>query len=166
MSPTEAGRAFMAQRVEAAVTWEPFLSEAKHTAFGHLLAHSSTVPGLLCDVLVVRKPFLRDHPAAVRGVVAAWNAAVAFVATNPTEATEIMAGGLGGWLKDLKVFAETMQTVRYYGAEDSRVLFGTAKQPGPLYATVKEAIDIWTSLGRVNIRVRPEDILNYTFVGS
>ncbi len=166
MSPTEAGRAFMKRQVEVAVTWEPFLSEAKHTDFGHLLADSSTVPGLLCDVLVVRKPFLRDHPAAVRGMVAAWNEAVAFVAANPTEATEIMAQGLGGWLKDLKVFTETMQTVRYYGAEDSRTMFGTANRPGPLYATVKEAIDIWTSLGRVSIKVRPEDILNYTFVGS
>jgi NitT/TauT family transport system substrate-binding protein len=139
MSPTEAGRAFMAQRVEAAVTWEPFLSEAKRTEFGHLLTDSSTVPGLLSDVLVVRKPFLRDHPAAVRGMVDAWNEAVAFVASNPAEATEIMARGLGGWLKDFKVFAETMQTVRYYGAEDSRTMFGTAKQPGPLYATVKQA---------------------------
>ncbi len=123
MSPTEAGRAFMAQRVDAAVTWEPFLSEAKHTDFGHLLTDSSTVPGLLCDVLVVCKSFLHDHPAAVRGMVAAWNEAVAYVASNPAEATEIMARGLGGWLKDLKVFAETMQTVRYYGAEDSRAIF-------------------------------------------
>jgi NitT/TauT family transport system substrate-binding protein len=72
MSPTEAGRAFMAQRVDAAVTWEPFLSEAKHTDFGHLLTDSSTVPGLLCDVLVVRKSFLHEHPSAVRGMVAAW----------------------------------------------------------------------------------------------
>jgi NitT/TauT family transport system substrate-binding protein len=153
MSPTEAGRAFMAQRVEAA-------------GFGHLLTDSSTVPGLLCDVLVVRKAFLRDHPAAVRGMVAAWNEAVAFVASNPAEATEIMARDLGGWFKDFKVFEETIKTVRYYGAEDSRALFGTASQPGPLYATVKEAIDIWTSIGRVSTKVKPEDILNYTFVGS
>jgi NitT/TauT family transport system substrate-binding protein len=77
-----------------------------------------------------------------------------------------MARGLGGWLKDLKVFAETMQTVRYYGTEDSQMTFATENRPGPLYATVREAIDIWTSLGRVNIKVKPEDILNYTFVGS
>jgi len=50
-----------------------------------------------------------------------------------------MARGLAGWLKDFKVFAETMQTVRYYGAEDSRPLFGTANQPGPLYATVRRS---------------------------
>jgi NitT/TauT family transport system substrate-binding protein len=166
MSPTEAGKAFIAKRVEAAVTWEPFLSEAKRTDFGHLLSDSTTVPGLLADALVVRKQFLREHPDEVKAIVAAWNEAVAFVGTHPTEATEIMARGLGGWLKDLTVFAETMQTVRYYGAEDSRMLFGTANQPGPLYATLKEAIDIWTSLGRVSIKVKPEDILNYTFVGS
>lgn len=99
-------------------------------------------------------------------MVAAWNEAVAFVASNPAEATEIMARDLGGWFKDFKVFEETIKTVRYYGAEDSRAVFGTASQPGPLYVTVKEAIDIWTSLGRVSTKVKPEDILNYTFVGS
>jgi hypothetical protein len=59
-----------------------------------------------------------------------------------------------------------MQTVRLYGAKDSRNIFGTAQQPGPIYATLKEAIEIWTSLGRVNVKVAPEDILNYQFVAD
>ena len=77
-----------------------------------------------------------------------------------------MARNFGGWLKNLSAIAEAIQTVRYYGTEDSRVMFGTAAQPGPIYATLQEAIDIWTSLGRVKIKVTPEDIMNYTFVGS
>jgi NitT/TauT family transport system substrate-binding protein len=166
MPPTAAGRAFMRKEVEAAVTWEPFLSEAKRTDFGHLLADSTGVPGLLADALVVRRQFVREHPEQVKAVVAAWNDAVVFVGAHPAEAAEIMARNFGGWLKNLTAIAEAMQTVRYYGAEDSRVVFGTAAQPGPIYATLKEAIDIWTSLGRVKIKVTPEDILNYTFVGS
>jgi len=166
MAPAAAGRAFMRKEVEVAVTWEPFLSEAKRTDFGHLLTDSTGVPGLLADALVVRRQFVRDHPEQVKAVVAGWNDAVAFVGTHPAEAAEIMARNFGGWLKNLSAIAEAIQTVRYYGTEDSRVMFGTAAQPGPIYATLQEAIDIWTSLGRVKIKVTPEDIMNYTFVGS
>jgi len=166
LAPAAAGRAFIAKQVEAAVTWEPFLSEAKRTDFGHLLTDSTAVPGLLADALVVRRQFVHEHPEWVKAVVAAWNEAVAYVGTHPTEAAEMMARGFGGWLKNVTAIDEAMQTVRYYGAEDSRAVFGTAAQPGPIYATLKEAIDIWTSLGRVKIKVTPEDIMNYTFVGS
>ena len=157
MLPGDAGKAFLAQRVDAAVTWEPYLTQAKQSDFGHLLIDSTTTPGLVSDVLVARKSFVRQHPAEVKAVVAAWDDAVAYVGEQPSEANEIMARGLGGPFKDPAVFAETMQTVRLYGAEDARTMFGTAQQPGPIYATLTEAIDIWRSLGRVNIAVAPED---------
>jgi NitT/TauT family transport system substrate-binding protein len=166
MLPGDAGKAFLAQRVDAAVTWEPYLTQAKQSDFGHLLIDSTTTPGLVSDVLVARKSFVTQHAAEVKAVVAAWNDAVSYVLEQPSEANEIMARGLGGPFKDLALFAETMQTVRLYGAEDARAMFGTAQQPGPIYATLTEAIDIWTSLGRASIRVAPEDIMNYDFVGD
>lgn len=166
MAPGDAGKAFLAGRVDAAVTWEPYLTQTKQTDFGHLLIDSTTTPGLVSDVLIARKSFVTQRAAEVKAVVAAWNEAVAYVAQQPTEANEIMARGLGGPFKDPAVFAETMQTVRLYGAEDSRSMFGTAQQPGPIYATLKEAIDIWMRLGRVSIKVTPEDVMNYDFVAD
>jgi len=166
MTPGDAGKAFLAGRVDAAVTWEPYLSQAKQTDFGHLLIDSTTTPGLVSDVLMARKPFVIEHGGEVKAVVTAWNEAVAYVGEHPTEANAIMARNLRGSMKDPAVFADTMQTVRLYGAEDSRNMFGTAQQPGPIYATVKEAIEIWSSLGRVTVKVAPEDIMNYQFVAD
>ena len=56
---------------------------------------------------------------------------------NPDEANAIMAKGVGGWLKDPKVFAETLTGIKFYGEEDNKVFFGTKAKPGPLKATVQ-----------------------------
>ena len=50
MTAADAGGAFVAKRVDAAVTWEPWLTKGKSTDFGHLLVDSSTTPGLITDV--------------------------------------------------------------------------------------------------------------------
>ena len=54
MTAADAGSAFVAKRVDAAVTWEPWLTKGKSTDFGHLLVDSSTTPGLITDVLIVK----------------------------------------------------------------------------------------------------------------
>ena len=44
MTAGDAGGAFVAKRVDAAVTWEPWLTKGKSTDFGHLLVDSSKYP--------------------------------------------------------------------------------------------------------------------------
>ena len=98
-------KAFIDKEVDAAVTWEPFLSRARATDFGHLLIDSSVTPGVLCDVLVVRKDFVLHHAKDVKAVVDAWNEAVAYFDSHREEAIDLMAKGMGDWLKDPKTFA-------------------------------------------------------------
>ena len=50
----DAGSAFVAKQVDAAVTWEPWLTSGKATDFGHLLVDSSTTPGLITDVIIAK----------------------------------------------------------------------------------------------------------------
>jgi len=42
-----------------------------------------------------------------------------------------MAKGVGGWLTDPKVFAETLTGIKLYGGDDNRKFFGTKEKPGP-----------------------------------
>jgi NitT/TauT family transport system substrate-binding protein len=164
MTAAEAGAAFVANKVDAAVTWEPWLSRGKKTDFGHLVVDSSTTPGLITDVLTVTKDYATNHAKAAKAVVDAWNEAVAFQRAHPDEANVIMAKGVGGWLKDPKVFAETLSGIKFYGAEDNKKFFGTKDHPGPMLETVKEAIDVWSSHGKMQVKMTPEDIINYSFV--
>ena len=166
MTAADAGGAFVSKRVEAAVTWEPWLSRGKATDFGHLLVNSSTTPGLITDAIIVKTDWMKAHQKDVAAIVNSWNEAVAWYRANPDEGIDIMAKGVGGWLKDPAEFKKTLPGIKFYGAEDNKAFFGTKEKPGPLTDTVKAAIDIWSSHGKVQVKVTPADLINYSFVNG
>lgn len=166
MAAPEAGAAFVAGKVDAAVTWEPWLSRGEKTDFGHLLIDSSKTPGLITDIMITTKGFATKHAKAVQAVVDAWNDAVAYARSHPQEADAIMAKGVGGWLKDPKVFAATLKGIKFYGAEENKKFFGTKAKPGPLTGTVEKAIDVWSSHGKLQVKAKPSDLIDYRFVNG
>jgi NitT/TauT family transport system substrate-binding protein len=166
MTAADAGSAFVAKRVDAAVTWEPWLTKGKTTDFGHLLTDSSTTPGLITDVLIVKTPWANAHKKDVEAIVKSWNEAVAYYRSNPDESIGIMAKGVGGWLKDPKEFKATLSGIKFYGSDDNKAFFGTKAKPGPLSNTVKEAIDIWSSRGKLQVKTTPPDLIDYSYVGG
>jgi NitT/TauT family transport system substrate-binding protein len=166
MTASDAGAAFIARKVDAAVTWEPALSKGKAAPHGHLLVDSSTTPGLITDVIVARSSWIKTHPKEVAGVVKSWNEAVTFQRSNPDEANEIMAKGVGGWLKNPKVFGETLTGIKFYGGDDNKKFFGTKDKPGALFQTIRYAIEIWSSHKKLRVRVKPDDLINYTYVNG
>ncbi len=52
LTPEDAGQAFLLQEVDAAVTYEPWLTQGKEAAHGHLLTDTSEQPGLIVDCLM------------------------------------------------------------------------------------------------------------------
>ena len=166
MTAGDAGGAFVAKRVDAAVTWEPWLTKGKSTDFGHLLVDSSTTPGLITDVIIVKTAWAQAHQKEVAAIVKSWNEAVAYYRSNPDESIAIMAKGVGGWLKDPAAFKETLPGIKFYGEADNKAFFGTKAKPGPLSNTVKAAIDVWSSHGKLQVKVTPADLINYSYVGG
>lgn len=166
MTAGDAGGAFVAKRVDAAVTWEPWLSKGKATDFGHLLVDSSTTPGLITDVIIVKTIWANAHQKDVAGIVRSWNEAVAYYRSNPDESIAIMAKGVGGWLKDPKEFKATLPGIKFYGADDNKAFFGTEGKPGPLATTVQDAIDVWSSHGKLQVKVTPADLISYNYIGN
>jgi NitT/TauT family transport system substrate-binding protein len=166
MTAGDAGGAFVAKRVDAAVTWEPWLSKGKATEHGHLLVDSSTTPGLITDAIIVKSAWVKTHSMEVAAVVKSWNEAVAYYKANPDESIGIMAKGVGGWLKDPKDFKETLPGIKFYGEAENKTFFGTKAKPGPLTTTVKDAIDIWSSHGKLQVKVTPANLINYSYVNG
>lgn len=74
----DAAEAFMLQEVDAAVTWEPWLTEAKNTEHGHLLTDSSDHPGLLVDGMFTTVEVFRTRKAEFQAVARAWAAGVEY----------------------------------------------------------------------------------------
>jgi NitT/TauT family transport system substrate-binding protein len=166
MTAADAGRAFAAKSVDAAVTWEPWLTKGKSTDFGHLLVDSSTTPGLITDVLIVKTAWANAHKKDVEAIVKSWNEAVAYYRANPEESIAIMAKGVGGWLQDPNEFKSTLSGIKFYGSDENKTFFGTKAKPGPLATTVQQAIDIWSSHGKLQVKVTPADLISYSYVGG
>lgn len=91
---TAAGLAFMAGNVDAAIMWEPELSEALESVEGaHAVVTSADYPDTIMDSLVVNTKFAEENPEVVEAVCEAWYKAVDFLNSNPDEAYELMASG-------------------------------------------------------------------------
>ncbi|QHW34335.1 ABC transporter substrate-binding protein [Paenibacillus rhizovicinus] len=91
MAITDAGSSFLAGKIDAAVIWEPFLSQTLSSGKGKLLFSSKETPGMLMDAIVFRKDIVDKRPEDVKNVTAAWFEAVDYLKKNPDDAIAIMA---------------------------------------------------------------------------
>ena len=161
MSSGDAGAAFVAGQVDAAVTWQPWLSTARETEFGHLLLDTKETPGLIVDTVAFRPQFVADHPEAVAAFVRGYYRAVEDLEANPDEANAIMAESISMEAED---FAATLADLRLWGAEENEAYFGTAEQPGPIYDLVQQAGEFYESIGVTDNVPDPQAIVDPAFV--
>ncbi len=166
MAATDAGVAFAAGQVDAAVTWEPALSQGAKAENGHILLTSADKPGLITDVVAVTAETAVAKRDDIAGFVRAWYKALDYIKTNPDDANAIMAKGVGGWLEDPKVFAETLSGIEYLDKAKNVAFFGTPESPGQLTETLGAALEIWKSFGRIQVEVKPADMIDYSFVNG
>lgn len=166
MAATDAGVAFAAGQVDAAVTWEPALSQGAKAENGHILLTSADKPGLITDVVAATDATLKDKSEDVKAFVRAWYRALDFIKSNPDEANVLMAQGVGGWLNDPKVFAETLTGIEYLDKEKNLAFFGTPEAPGQLTKTLGTALEVWEGFDRIQVDVKPADMIDYSFIGG
>ena len=166
MAATDAGVAFAAKQVDAAVTWEPALSQGAKSEHGHMLLTSADKPGLITDVVATTAETAVAKKDDIAAFVRAWYKAVDYSKSNPDDANAIMAKGVGGWLEDPKVFAETLSGIEYLDKAKNIAFFGTAAAPGQIDKTLGAALDIWKSFGRIQVEVKPADMIDYSFING
>jgi len=161
MTAGDAGAAFVAGSVDAAVTWEPWLTKARETSFGHVLVTSRERPGLLLYILVVHRDFLRRQPKVVEALVRGWFEAVEFSRTHADEANVIMAKGLG---LEKAEFVEMMKGDRLSDYAENRRYFGLDGAPGPFFDTFNRAQSVWLGEGLITKTVSAEQVVDLTFL--
>lgn len=90
--PGMAAQAFMSGQVDAAVTWEPYITQVGGK--GHVLVTTKNMPESISDVLWGSQKFM-SNPANVQKFIIGWQKAIQFTQANPAEANAIMAKGFG-----------------------------------------------------------------------
>ncbi len=161
MTAGDAGSAFVTGKVDAAVTWEPWLTRGKQSEHGHVLHDSSRKPGLITDVVLASEDVIKSRKEEIKAIYRAWVRAVEFAKANPDEANVIMAKGVGGWLKKPDVFAETLTGIAYYDEAMNQTFFS---DPSGLEATLRNALDIWAGFGKLQVSIEPQDLISQVAV--
>jgi len=142
----DAGAAFVAKRVDAAVTWEPWLSKAKERPDGKVLITSKEKPGLIVDVLAMRDDIIKNRPEDVKKLIKGWYMGVDYYVKNPAEATAIIA-------KNFKLSpeetADMLSGVTFFDATGNIEYFGTAAAPGQIHKVVGKANEVWQKAGEM-----------------
>ena len=157
MSSGDAGSAFAGGSVDAAVTWEPWLSKAKESDFGTVLRSSDEDPGVIADTLCFNKEFIKKYPDTVQAIVDSWFDALDYIKKNPEESYKIMADSQGMTVDDFK---EQLNCVTYYDKDKNNEYFGNKE----INEIVKQASDLWVKLKFIDKNIDADSIIDESFV--
>jgi NitT/TauT family transport system substrate-binding protein len=150
--PTIAGQAFLGGAVDAAVTWEPFLTQVRDAGRGHVLVTSKDFPKTIVDVLVA-SPTLSAQNDILSRFTEGWLQSVAFVAHNPREAAHIMADGFHAKADDMDGI---MSGIQFAGVRSNKLFLCG---PSPVASTVfRDAGAFWVAQ-KIITRI-PQDVLS------
>jgi NitT/TauT family transport system substrate-binding protein len=163
MKSGEAGAAFVANRVDVAVTWEPWLSKAKARADSQVLVSSKQYPDLIVDSFGFRKEFIQKYPDTVKEFMRAYYDAFDYMQKNMAEATKIIGDAVGETAADVTA---DLSTIAMYDLKTGKTIMGTSSAHGKIYDTAKAAADFWKALGKVDTVMNVNDAFDPSFINS
>ncbi|WP_157054881.1 ABC transporter substrate-binding protein [Salidesulfovibrio brasiliensis] len=143
MGASDAGAAFVAGNLDAAVSWEPWLSKASEREGGHVLVSSKDFPRTIVDVFVMRSDFAKKHPDAAVGMTRAWFDAIKWYRANPEEGNEIMGKGLG---ESAEAIADMASGVTFFGEAGNKAFFDRSTE-NDIYEVAERAGAFWRKKG-------------------
>ena len=161
MDADQAGAAFASGKIDAAVTWEPWLSKATEVGRGHILATSRDYPQTIEDVLFFREDAIGKRRIDIDGVIKAWYKGVRYVSDHPAEAKAIMGRAFG--LPPDRV-EKLLAGIRYEDDRGNLAAFGTPGHPGFLYPMYDRISDAWMAEKVIDKRDKPENGIDASFV--
>jgi len=150
----DAGVTFVGGKVDAAVTWEPWLSKASERSGGHILASSKDVP-VLFDMPIFRAEVVRNRPQDVRAMLRAVFGAEQWIEAHKEDAADIIAGAFKITQGEA---LEQMQGVQWLSYEDNLNMFTTGKFS--VKSSIQMAGDLWLKLGLIKDKVSADEIVD------
>jgi NitT/TauT family transport system substrate-binding protein len=91
LSAGDAAAAFISGKVDAAVLWNPWVSQIEKSGKGKSMFTSKDMPGLVPDLLVAQEKSIQTKRKELVGMIKAWFETEKFIREQPAEATKIMS---------------------------------------------------------------------------
>jgi NitT/TauT family transport system substrate-binding protein len=141
-----AGAAFVSGSVNAAVTFEPWLSKAKERKGGKVLVSSADEPGVVVDILSINENYLINNQNTVKKVMKAWFKALDYWKNNQKEANQIMAAHYNSSETE---FADLISGLSWPSYQENISYFGTETSPGKIYEVANIFSDIFKGTNQI-----------------
>jgi NitT/TauT family transport system substrate-binding protein len=157
MNPEDTLAALESGQVQAAYTWEPYLSEA--LSKGYKTIYPQKQLHIFPDLIVFRKSIVDERPEEVRAFLKAWFRAVEYRLQHEGETRDIAAKYLGISAEDVM----PDNKLRLYSLNDNKVLFNI-QEANSIYSITKLTSDYLISIGVVAEEIDPLELLDPSYL--
>jgi len=123
MNADDAGGAFVAGKLDAAVTWEPWVTKSK-SAGGNVIFTSADIPDTILDSVAVTPKTMKSKKAELEAFLAAIDKGVAYLRSNQDESAKIIGKVLDTPPADI---IEMLATDKIYDLADNKELYSSGK---------------------------------------
>lgn len=141
-----AGTAVLAQTVDAAVTYEPWLTQSSDNPELHLLVTTREFPNLIPGLFIARAQDLQDRPEVFRRFMKGWYTSVEYFRDNPEESKLIMSRRMGLELAELE---SVLHTITILGREENLQAYSRSSKRN-LYELMSKIEKYWREQGFVS----------------
>lgn len=159
MSADDAGAALLAGRVDAAVTWEPWVSRARSGGDGHVIFSTRDAPDTILNTITVRRDTLEKRPEALKAFIQAVDRGVAYLRSHPQRAIPIIAR----WLEaDEGDVSDMLADDEIYNIAENRALFQSPDASG--MKALETVIDFLYDRELIQRRPSAEELTDDRFI--
>ncbi len=156
LSPQQAAQAFIAGQNDAAMTYEPYLSEVrKNPTSGKIIATTLDYP-MVMDTFGCTPKFIKENPKAVQAMVTSYFDAVDMIKMEPQKSYETMGADVKQTGKE---FADSASYLRWQDREANKKFFN-----GEIQIFSKEAADLLLEIGLIKSKPDLNAILDTQFI--
>ncbi|WP_207682573.1 aliphatic sulfonate ABC transporter substrate-binding protein [Desulfonema magnum] len=152
---------FVKGAVDATVTWEPFASEAVEKGNGRIIFDSSELPGLISDIFVFRRKFIKERPEDVQAFVNVWHKSTEFIKQNPKEAFGIIAEIYNKTPGEVEALT---RQVKILDMRDNRASFSFAAGFESLHGTARKVNNFMIKKGMTKKRLDSTEFFDGRFI--
>lgn len=164
MTPEAIPAAMASGSVPVGVTYEPNISQILAQGKGkkfHVVFSSKNAPGLITDVLVFPRKYIKAHPDVVKGVMQAYLDGLAYMQKNPDAANKIIGKVLGVTPAEVK---EQMAGVHNLSQAEMPVVFAKKQDTMSFYTSGALIGDILKAKGQIKRVPATEETFDDQFV--
>jgi NitT/TauT family transport system substrate-binding protein len=160
MNTEEVGSSFVAGKIDAGVTWEPWLTNARERSDGKVLWTSKEDPDIMVDTFVAKGDLIANRRNDIEKVMRAYFSAADWWMNNRSEGDEIIARNFNLTTDEFSPMVDTIKLTDY---NKNLELFDQS-QPNNLYELARKAAGYYLGDGVVTKEVDIDSFIDNSLV--